>query len=161
MSCNSTAESTFHVNVYRELQLELYSKYSALLEDVDVVLVNIWLYYWCCLLCSLLHCSILHWSLLHLMLESLSFVTWAYTFERFTSTDCMQTHTAHEHGYHTHVEQMTATSFSEGKCFLIIINIEVYGDKTTQVSITVSFLLKLTGSPVLTQLRTGPKNTHP
>ncbi len=52
---------------------------------------------------------------------------------------------------------MTATSFSEGKCFLIIINIEVYGDKTTQVSITVSFVLKLTGSPVLTQLRTGPK----
>ncbi len=26
-----------------------------------------------------------------------------------------------------------------------------------QVSITVSFVLKLTGSPVLTQLRTGPK----
>ncbi len=28
-----------------------------------------------------------------------------------------------------------------------------------QVSITLSFVLKLTGSPVLTQLRTGPKNT--
>ncbi len=35
--CNSTAESIFDVNVSRELQLELYSKYSALLDDVDVV----------------------------------------------------------------------------------------------------------------------------
>ncbi len=34
--CNSTAESTFNVNVSRELQLELYGKYSALLEEVDV-----------------------------------------------------------------------------------------------------------------------------
>ncbi len=32
-----------------------------------------------------------------------------------------------------------------------------YGDKTTHVSITVLFVLKLIGSPVLTQLRTGPK----
>ncbi len=30
-------ESTFDVNVSRELQLELYSKYSALLEDIIVV----------------------------------------------------------------------------------------------------------------------------
>ncbi len=33
-----------------------------------------------------------------------------------------------------------------------------YGDKTTHVSITVLFVLKLISSPVLTQLRTGPKN---
>ncbi len=32
-----------------------------------------------------------------------------------------------------------------------------YGDKTTHVSITVLFDLKLIGSPVMTQLRTGPK----
>ncbi len=32
-----------------------------------------------------------------------------------------------------------------------------YGDKTTHVSITVLFVIKLIGSPVLTQLRTGPK----
>ncbi len=32
-----------------------------------------------------------------------------------------------------------------------------YGDKTTHVSITVLFVFKLIGSPVLTQLRTGPK----
>ncbi len=32
-----------------------------------------------------------------------------------------------------------------------------YGDKTTHVSITISFVLKLIGSPVLTQLRTDPK----
>ncbi len=32
-----------------------------------------------------------------------------------------------------------------------------YGDKTTHVSITVLFVLKLIGSPVLTQLRTGQK----
>ncbi len=33
-----------------------------------------------------------------------------------------------------------------------------YGDKTTHVSIKVLFVLKLISSPVLTQLRTGPKN---
>ncbi len=33
----TTAESTFDVTVSRELHLELYSKYSALLEDVVVV----------------------------------------------------------------------------------------------------------------------------
>ncbi len=33
-----------------------------------------------------------------------------------------------------------------------------YGDKTTHVSITVLCVLKLIGSPVLTQLHTGPKN---
>ncbi len=33
----TTAESTFDVNVSRELQLEMYSKYRALFEDVDVV----------------------------------------------------------------------------------------------------------------------------
>ncbi len=32
-----------------------------------------------------------------------------------------------------------------------------YGDKTKHVSITVLIVLKLIGSPVLTQLRTGPK----
>ncbi len=31
------------------------------------------------------------------------------------TTDCTQTHTEHAHGYHTHVEQTSATSFSEGK----------------------------------------------
>ncbi len=36
-------------------------------------------------------------------------------------------------------------------------SIDVYEDNTTQVSITVSFVLKHSGSPVLTQLLTGPK----
>ncbi len=35
--CSSTIESTFDVNVSRELQLELYSKYRTLLDDMDVV----------------------------------------------------------------------------------------------------------------------------
>ncbi len=50
------------------------------------------------------------------MLELLSFVTWGHTFERFTTTDCTQTHIAHVHGNHTHVAQTTSTSLSEGKC---------------------------------------------
>ncbi len=35
-----------------------------------------------------------------------------------------------------------------------------YGDKTTHVLITVLFVLKLIGSPVLTQLCTGPKKSR-
>ncbi len=42
-------------------------------------------------------------------------------------------------------------------CFSFVFNIEVYGDKTMQVWITVSFVLKFTGNLVLTRLHTGPK----
>ncbi len=38
------------------------------------------------------------------------------------------------------------------------VNIEVYGDKTSQVSITVPFVLKLIGSPVLNNSRINYKN---
>ncbi len=57
-----------------------------------------------------------YFTIMHLMLELLSFVTWAHTFERFTTTDCTQTHIAHVHGNHTHVARTTSTSLSEGKC---------------------------------------------
>ncbi len=59
-----------------------------------------------------------------------------------------------------HVEQTSATLFREEKCQAAASNSSLtlkYTDKTTQASITVSFVLKLTGSPVLTQFHTGPK----
>ncbi len=51
------------MNVSHELQLELepgdiVNTESALLEVECVLLVNVSLYYWCCLLCSLLHYSV-------------------------------------------------------------------------------------------------------
>ncbi len=49
---NSTAESTSDVNESRELQL----------EPGDIV-NKVSLYYWCCLLCSLLHYCILYLTL--------------------------------------------------------------------------------------------------
>ncbi len=72
-----------------------------------------------------------------------------------THTSCARISHAHR-ANDIHINQWRKMSSC---CFYFFINIEVYVYKTTQVSITVSFVLKITGSPVLTQLRTGPKIT--
>ncbi len=58
--CDSVLLQAHHVNVSRELQLEQYIKYSALLGGRCCVLIVNVSYYWCCLLRSQFHYCVLH-----------------------------------------------------------------------------------------------------
>ncbi len=85
--------------------------------------------------------TLLH--ILHLTLVSLSFVMWElFTLAANTHRTCAWI----SHARRANVGHIIQWRKMISSSFKFAINIEVYGDKTTQVSITVSFVLKLIGS---------------
>ncbi len=88
--CNSTAESTFDVNVSREWSRETIVNTAHCLRYVCIVSK--------CFTITLLH-------ILHLTLVSLSFVTWAHTLERSLLPRRLiaRKHTPHSNTHTTHM----------------------------------------------------------